>query len=88
LEEGREGDDTGVLFGPFLERISFVEREREGDEIGGPPAPLAQNSSSSSLVRRPHEITKPFSYTFFGISTPGLRHTMKSIGSEGRILDA
>jgi hypothetical protein len=41
LEEGREGDDTGVLFGPFLERISFVERDREGDEIGGPPFPLA-----------------------------------------------
>jgi hypothetical protein len=73
LEEGREGDDTGVLFGPFLERISFVEREREGDEIGGPFIPLAHNSSHSFFVRRPHEITKPFSYTIFGISTPDSR---------------
>jgi hypothetical protein len=73
LEEGREGDDAGVLFGPFLERISFVDREREGDEIGGPPLPLAQNSSSSFFVRRPHEITKPFSSTSFGISTPDSR---------------
>jgi hypothetical protein len=88
LEEGREGDDAGVLFGPFLERISFVDREREGDDIGAPFTPSAHISSSSFLVYGPHEITKPFSSTIFGISPPGLRHTMKSIGSEGRILDA
>jgi hypothetical protein len=75
LEEEREGDDAGVLFGPFLERISFVERDREGDDIGGPPAPLAQNSSHSFL-EPPSQSTKPLSNTILlnlGISTPGPR---------------
>jgi hypothetical protein len=70
LEEGREGDDAGVLFGPFLERISFVDREREGDDIGAPFTPSAHISSSSFLVYGPHLITKPSSSTIFGISPP------------------
>jgi hypothetical protein len=73
LEEGREGDDAGVPLGTFLERISFVDREREGDDIGAPFTPSAHISSSSFLVYGPHLNTKPFSYTIFGISTPGSR---------------
>ena len=88
MDKGREGDDTGDLFGPFLERISFVDREREGDDTGAPFSPLAYNSSHSFLERGPHPITKPSSLTIFGTSPPGLGHTMKSIGSESRILDA
>ena len=59
MEEGREGDDTGVLFGPFLERISFVDREREGNDTGALFSPLAHNSSHSFLERRPR-LMSPF----------------------------
>ena len=68
--------------------LSFVDREREGDDIGAPFTPSAHISSSSFLVYGPHLITQPSSLTILGISPPGLGTDMKSIGSEGRILDA
>jgi hypothetical protein len=50
LEEGREGDDAGVLFGPFLERISFVDREREGDDIGAPFTPSPRTRPTVTVL--------------------------------------